>query len=84
MALNFGGEPRSRAGLAAVISASLRHLMGLRTLIELLADLTDHDFRWRIASSEMFLNMPRRLSRNAPGRVSRGASYEEGEHGDAR
>lgn len=48
MALNFGGEPRSRAGLAAAIAAWLRHLLGLRVLVEPLADVADHDFRWYV------------------------------------
>ena len=48
MALNFGAEPRSRAGLAAAIAAWLRHLLGLRVLVEPLTDVADQDFRWYV------------------------------------
>ncbi len=48
MALNFGGEARSRAGLAAAIAAWLRRLLGLAVLVEPLTDVADHDFRWYV------------------------------------
>jgi hypothetical protein len=48
MALNFGGDARARAGLATVIAAFLRHLLGLSVTVEPLTDVREPDFRWYV------------------------------------
>ncbi len=46
MALNFGGEPRARAGLAAAIGAFLRHLLRIEAEVVPLARVDEPDLRW--------------------------------------
>lgn len=46
MVLNFGGEPRARAGLAAAIGALVRHLLRVEVAVTPLLDVTEPDFRW--------------------------------------
>ncbi|TVQ56583.1 MAG: hypothetical protein EA355_06480 [Rhodobacteraceae bacterium] len=46
MGLNLGGEPLSRAGLAAAIAAFVRHLFGAAVDVSPLNALEDPDFRW--------------------------------------
>jgi hypothetical protein len=51
MALNWGGEPRSRAGLAAAMAAFLRHMLGLETLIEPVTAV-EARLRWYVGLDE--------------------------------
>lgn len=46
MALNLGANPRSRDGLARAVEAFLFHLLHVRTRIEPVAGIDDHDWRW--------------------------------------
>jgi hypothetical protein len=46
MALNLGGSPESRAGLARAIEAWTRHLLGVTVAVQPLATLDDPDWRW--------------------------------------
>lgn len=46
MALNWGGDPLARGGLAIAITAFLRHLLGVEARVETLAEVADVDFRW--------------------------------------
>jgi len=53
MALNFGGDAAARAGLAAAMTAFLRHLMGLELRIEALTSLEGAEFRWFLGLDEV-------------------------------
>lgn len=46
MAMNLGGNPKARAGLAAAIAAWVRHLTGADVRVEPLARMEDPDWRW--------------------------------------
>jgi Family of unknown function (DUF6352) len=46
MALDWGGAPQARQGLARAIAAYLRHLLGIEAEIEALTEALDADFRW--------------------------------------
>jgi len=46
MALDLGANPRSREGLARAIEVWLRHMLGVETVIEPLAQIEDKDWRW--------------------------------------
>ena len=48
MVLNFGGDPKARAGLAAAMAAWLRHLLGLEMHIEALTRADAVDLRWYV------------------------------------
>ncbi|GAA0286803.1 DUF6352 family protein [Rhodovulum strictum] len=53
MALNFGGDQAARAGLAAAMTAFLRHLLGFDLRIEALTSIEGVDFRWFIGLDEV-------------------------------
>jgi hypothetical protein len=46
MALNLGGNPRSREGLARAIEAWIRHMLGTTVLVTPERGLVDEDWRW--------------------------------------
>jgi hypothetical protein len=46
MALNFGGDPRARAGLATALAAFVRHLTGHEVTVTPQAKVQDVDLRW--------------------------------------
>ncbi len=46
MALNLGGNPKSRTGLARVIEAWIRHMLGTTVLVTPERGLHDEDWRW--------------------------------------
>jgi hypothetical protein len=46
MALNLGGDPRSREGLARAIEAWIRHMLGVAVLVTPARGLHDPDWRW--------------------------------------
>ncbi len=46
MALNIGGNPRSREGLARAIEVWIRHLLTIEVAVEPLARIEDRDWRW--------------------------------------
>jgi hypothetical protein len=46
MALNLGGNPRSREGLARAIEAWIRHMLGVETLVKPERGMHDEDWRW--------------------------------------
>jgi hypothetical protein len=46
MALNLGGNPKSRAGLARAIEAWIRHMLGTSVLVTPERGLHDEDWRW--------------------------------------
>lgn len=46
MAMNWGGDPRAREGLAAAITAFLRHLLGLKASITPLTAVSEVEFHW--------------------------------------
>lgn len=48
MALNLGGDPKAREGLAAAIAAWVTHLSGEPVRVEPLAQMEDPDWRWFI------------------------------------
>jgi hypothetical protein len=52
MALNWGGDPAARAGLAAAMAAFLRHLMGLDVTITPLTAIEGAPFRWFVGLDE--------------------------------
>jgi hypothetical protein len=46
MALNLGGNPKSRTGLARAIEAWIRHMLGTTVLVTPERGLHDEDWRW--------------------------------------
>jgi hypothetical protein len=46
MALDLGGNPRSREGLARVVEVWLRHLLAVGATVEPLERIEDRDWRW--------------------------------------
>jgi hypothetical protein len=46
MALNLGGSPESRAGLAQAIAVWIGHLLGIAVKVSPIAALDDPDWRW--------------------------------------
>lgn len=48
MALNFGGNAKSRTGLAVAIAVFLQHLLKLETAVEPLTDVTVESFKWYV------------------------------------
>jgi hypothetical protein len=48
MALNFGGEPAARLGMAAALAAWIGRLLGVAALVEPVTDARDVDFRWYV------------------------------------
>jgi hypothetical protein len=46
MRLNFGGDARARAGLAAAVAAFVRHLLGEEVAVAALTDVAEPDLRW--------------------------------------
>ena len=46
MAMNLGGNPHAREGLANAIAAWVRHLCGEKVSVEPLARMEDKDWRW--------------------------------------
>jgi hypothetical protein len=48
MAMNFGGNPKARAGLCRAIERWIAHLTGVTTSVETVASIEDRDWRWFI------------------------------------
>lgn len=48
MAMNIGGDPSARAGLARAMATWIEHLAGVRVAIEPAAKMEDPDLRWFI------------------------------------
>jgi hypothetical protein len=46
MALNLGGNPRSREGIARVIEVWVRHLLHVEARVEPCGEIEDRDWRW--------------------------------------
>ncbi|MDP2358805.1 MAG: DUF6352 family protein [Beijerinckiaceae bacterium] len=48
MAMNLGGNAKARDGLAHVIAAWVKHLLGCKVFVEPIAKMDDRDWRWFI------------------------------------
>jgi hypothetical protein len=46
MVMNFGGNPKARAGLCRVIERWVGHLLGVTVNVETVAAIEDRDWRW--------------------------------------
>jgi len=46
MVMNFGGNPKARAGLCRVIERWIGHLLGVAVNVETVASIEDRDWRW--------------------------------------
>jgi Family of unknown function (DUF6352) len=46
MVMNFGGNPKARAGLCRVIERWVAHLLGVAVKVETVASIEDRDWRW--------------------------------------
>jgi hypothetical protein len=46
MVMNFGGNPKARAGLGRVIERWVGHLLGVTVNVETVAAIEDRDWRW--------------------------------------
>lgn len=71
MALNFGGDPRARAGLAAAIAAFLRHLLRIEACVEPLTTVTEPDLRWFVGLDAEATRIGNALWRGEPAAVER-------------
>src|SRR4051812_9066052 len=48
MAMNFGGNPKARAGLCRAIERWIAHLLGIAVSVETVPSIDDRDWRWFI------------------------------------
>ena len=71
MALNFGGDPRARAGLAAAIAAWLRHLLRIEAAVEPLTAVTEPDLRWFVGLDAEATRIGNALWRGEPAAMER-------------
>lgn len=63
MALNFGGDPKSRTGLAVALTVFIHHLLGTKVTIEPLIDVKEVDFRWFVGLDQDATALGNRLWR---------------------
>jgi hypothetical protein len=63
MALDFGGNPKSRTGLAVALAVFIDHLMKVPVSIEPLTGVTEESFRWFVGLDQEATRLGNRLWR---------------------